>query len=56
MKNKKKYSLNIGAKYNSKREEWDVSLGVTIDFEQENDSQDLLEASEQRCFLEDETN
>ena len=55
MKTKKKYSLNVGANYNSKKEEWNISLGVNIDLEQETDSTELLESSEETCLLEDET-
>ena len=54
MKNKKKYALKIGANYNSKKDEWNFSLGVNIDYEQENDSFDLLESSEKSCLLEED--
>ncbi len=56
MKTKKKYSLNVGANYNSKKDEWNLSLGVNIDLEQEDDNNDLLEATEERYKIEDETN
>lgn len=56
MKTKKKYSLNVGANYNSKKDEWDLSLGVNIDLEQEDDNNILLEATEEGYKIEDETN
>ena len=56
MKSKKKCSLNVGANYNSKKDEWNISLGVNIDLEQEDDNNNLLEATEERYKLEDETN
>ena len=55
MKTKKKYSLNVGANYNSKKDEWDLSLRVNIDLEQENDTNGLLDAHEERYRLEEET-
>ena len=55
MKTKKKYSLNVGANYNSKKDEWNLSLGVNIDLEQEDDTNDLLEATEERYKIEDES-
>ena len=55
MKTKKKYSLNVGANYNSKKDEWNLSLGVNIDLEQEDDTNDMLQSSDNTCLLEDET-
>ena len=56
MKNKKKLSLNVGANYNSKKDEWNISLGVNIELEQEDNNNSLLDATEERYKLEDETN
>lgn len=55
MKNKKKYSFNVGANYNAKTDEWNISLGVNIDLEQE-DTNRALETSEEDYRLEDNTN
>ena len=55
MKTKNKYSFNVGVNYNSKKDEWNISLGVNMDFEQEKDSNDLLESTKETSLLEDRT-
>lgn len=55
MKNKKKYSLNVGANYNSSKDEWNLSLGLNVELEQEDDMSCLFEDSNERELLEEDT-